>query len=126
MKTLIAIALGGAVGALARHFFAAQVMRWTGGGFPWGIFAANVLGSILMGILVHALTHLPEPMPALRAFLAVGMLGAFTTFSTFSLDIVLLIERGQLTAAAGYTLGSVVLSVLGLFGGMMAARAVFS
>ena len=126
MKTMIAIAAGGALGALARHFFAARVMRWTGGDFPWGIFAANVLGAILMGVLIHALTRLPEPMPALRAFLAVGVLGAFTTFSTYSLDIVLLIERGQIGAATSYALGSVVLSVAGLFGGMMAASAVLS
>lgn len=123
---VLAIAAGGALGALGRHFFAAQIMRWTGGDFPWGIFAANILGSILMGVLIHALTQLSEPMPALRAFLAVGVLGAFTTFSTYSLDIVLLIERGQIGAAALYALGSVVLSVAGLFGGMLAARAVMS
>lgn len=123
---VLAIAAGGALGALARHYFAAQVMRWTGGGFPWGIFAANVLGSFLMGVLVHALLQLPEPMPGLRAFLAVGVLGAFTTFSTFSLDIVLLIERGQLAQAFGYGAGSVGLAVLGLFAGMAVARVIFA
>jgi CrcB protein len=123
MKLVLAIAAGGALGAVARHLFAAHIMRWTGGGFPWGILAVNVLGSFLMGILVHALMHLPEPMPNLRAFLVVGVLGAFTTFSTYALDVVLLIERGELGAAAGYALASVVLSVGGLFAGMALARA---
>jgi len=122
MNMVFAIAAGGALGALGRHYFAQQVMRWTGDGFPWGIFATNVLGSCLMGVLVQALLHLPEPMPGLRAFLAVGVLGAFTTFSTFSLDVVLLIERGAFGAAAGYALGSVILSVLGLFAGMSVVK----
>ena len=126
MKTVLAIAAGGAFGAVARHYFAAQVMRWTGGGFPWGIFAANILGSFLMGVLIHALMHLPEPMPNLRAFLVVGVLGAFTTFSTFSLDVVLLIERGDYGPALGYTLGSVILSVLGLYAGMTLTKAVLA
>lgn len=124
MKTVLAIAAGGALGALARHYFAAQIMRWTAGGFPWGIFAANILGSFLMGVLVHALMHLPEPMPGLRAFLTVGFLGAFTTFSTYALDVVLLIERGQMALAAGYAIGSAVLAVLGLFSGMALAKMV--
>lgn len=125
MKMVLAIAAGGALGAVARHVFAAHVMRWTDGGFPWGIFAANVLGSFLMGVLVHLLMHLPEPMPNVRAFLVVGVLGAFTTFSTYSLDVVLLIERGQIGAAAGYALGTVVLSIGGLFAGMALSRMVW-
>lgn len=124
MKTVLAIAAGGALGALARHYFAAQIMRWTAGGFPWGIFVANILGSFLMGIVIHALTHLSEPMPGLKAFLTVGFLGAFTTFSTYALDIVLLIERGQVALAAGYAVGSAVLAVLGLIAGMALARMV--
>ncbi len=124
MKLILAIAAGGAIGAVARHFFAAQVMHLTGGGFPWGIFAANVLGSFLMGVLVHVFMHLAEPMPALRAFLAVGVLGAFTTFSTYSLDVVLLIERAQYGQAAFYAVGSAVLAILGLMGGMAVMRLV--
>lgn len=124
MNPIIAIAAGGALGALARHYFAAQVMRWTGDGFPWGIFITNILGSFLMGVLVQVFMNLAEPMPNLRAFLAVGVLGAFTTFSTFSLEVVSLLNRGQLGEAALYTLGSVCLAVLGLYAGMMLARAI--
>ena len=124
MNAVLAIAAGGALGALARHYFADQVMRWMAGGFPWGIFAVNVLGSILTGVAIHALTHISEPMPGLRAFLTVGFLGAFTTFSTYALDVVLLIERGQMALAAAYALGSAVLAVLGLIGGIAFARMV--
>ena len=126
MKTLLAIAAGGAVGALARHFFAAQIMRWMGTGFPWGIFAANILGSFLMGIVVQVFMNLSEPMPGLRAFIAVGVLGAFTTFSTYSLDIVLLMERGQWGLALIYALASVGLAVVGLMAGMALMRLVFA
>lgn len=127
MKMLIAIAAGGALGALGRHLFAAQVMRWTGsGGFPWGILACNVLGSAVMGFLIHWLATLPEPMPGLRAFLTVGVLGAFTTFSAYALDIVLLAEREEFGAAAGYAAGSVLFSVLGLLAGLALARAVLA
>lgn len=127
MKMLIAIAAGGAIGALGRHLLAGQVMRWTGvGGFPWGILACNVLGSVAMGFVIHWLARLPAPMPDLRAFLTVGVLGAFTTFSTYALDIVLLAERGQFGAAAGYAVGSVLLSVVGLLAGMALARGVMA
>lgn len=126
MKTLIAIGLGGAVGALARHFFAGWLTRLAGGGFPWGIFAANVLGSFLMGMLIAFLAHVDGVPQAVRAFLAVGVLGAFTTFSTFALETVVLIERGQAVQAAGYVGGSVLLAVLGLLAGQHLGRAVFA
>ena len=90
----------------------------------WGIFVTNGLGSFLMGVLVQGFMYLSEPMPNLRAFLTVGVLGAFTTFSTFSLEIVSLLNRGHLGMAALYTLGSVCLAVLGLYAGMMLARAI--
>ncbi len=122
MTNLLAIAFGGALGALGRHFLAHWVMGITGGGFPWGIFVTNVAGSFLMGVLVECFARFGAPFQEARAFLAVGVLGAFTTFSTFSLDTVLLIERGQLMAAAGYVLGSVVLAVGGLFAGMAVVR----
>ncbi|MGO1121167.1 fluoride efflux transporter CrcB [Rhodovibrionaceae bacterium A322] len=128
MGMIIAIACGGAVGALARHFFAAQITHIFGtGGFPYGIFAANILGSFLMGVLVECLLKLNAQFPLLhspevRGFLAVGLLGAFTTFSTFSLETVLLIERQQYLLAGVYVAGSVVLSVSGLFLGLWLMR----
>jgi CrcB protein len=126
MTQLFAIALGGALGALGRHFFAGWVHSAAGGGFPWGILAANILGSFLMGALVELFARFGAPFAEARAFLAVGVLGAFTTFSTFSLDVVLLIDRGHLVQAAGYVAGSVVLAVGGLYLGMALVRLIVS
>ena len=96
MQLILAIAAGGALGALARHFLAQQVMHLSGGGFPYGILAVNVVGCFLMGLLIEVSALVWQPGAALRAFLAVGFLGAFTTFSTFSLDVALLYERGEI------------------------------
>lgn len=124
MSQVLAIALGGAIGALGRHYLAGAVAQGLGHGFPWGILVVNVVGSFLMGVLVEAMARFGAPFAEARAFLAVGVLGAFTTFSTFSLDTVLLMERGQPLAALGYVLGSVVLAVGGLYGGLALVRAV--
>ena len=95
MPTILAIASGGAAGALLRHYLNSAITHiLPGSSFPWGIFVINVIGSFLLGILISLFAHFWEPPQAIKAFLTVGMLGAFTTFSTFSLDTVLLIERG--------------------------------
>jgi CrcB protein len=120
---LLAIAIGGAIGSLVRYFVAGAVQSAAWPGFPWGIFVVNVSGGFVMGIIVALgalkLTYTPE----IRAFLTVGILGGYTTFSTFSLDSVLLIERGALASAAAYVVGSAVLSILALFAGMWLIRA---
>ena len=126
MKLILAIAAGGACGAVARQFFAAQVMHWMGSGFPWGILAVNILGSFLMGVLIETMALVWSPAQEVRAFLIVGCLGAFTTFSTFAMDIVLLYERGQALGAAIYIASSVGLSVLALIGGLHLMRVVFA
>ena len=124
MKIILAIAAGGAFGAVARHFVSSQITHWLGSGFPWGILIVNVAGSFAMGVLVEASALVWSPSPELRAFLTVGLLGAFTTFSTFSLEVVLLYERGQMLLAAGYVASSVVLAVGGLFAGLALVRAI--
>ena len=124
MQVVFAIAAGGAVGALARHFLNSGVAHFMGTSFPWGIFVANILGSFLMGVMISTFAHLGNPSQALRAFLTIGMLGAFTTFSTFSLDSVTLIERGSYGPAAFYIIGSVALALAGLVAGMALMRAV--
>jgi len=126
MKLLLAIALGGAVGALGRHYAIAKVASILGHGFPFGTLAANVLGSFVMGVLVELMALAWSPSAELRAFLTVGVLGAFTTFSTFSLDVALLVERGQELNAAVYIAASVCLSVGGLFAGMYLLRHILS
>jgi fluoride exporter len=126
MNMILAIAAGGAVGAVGRHYAAAQIGQWMGHGFPWGIMIVNIVGSLCMGILVETLALMWSPSPETRAFLVVGVLGAFTTFSTFSLDVALLYERGQILPAALYIAGSVALSVLALFAGLALMRSLLT
>ena len=126
MKTLLAIALGGAVGAVGRHLEAAQVTPFFGTGFPFGTLTVNVIGSFVMGCLIETMALAWSPAPELRAFLTVGMLGAFTTFSTFSMEVVLFTERGQYIEVAAYVLASVALSVGGLFLGLHLVRTVIA
>jgi len=120
--TVAQVAAGGAIGASARYLASVAVMRALGPGFPWGTMLVNVVGSFLMGVLIVTLAHLGGTRFA--PFLAVGVLGGFTTFSSFSLDAVTLYERGAVAAAAGYVAGSVVLSLAALFAGLVVARAV--
>ncbi len=121
--SLAAVALGGAVGATARYLAIAMVTRAVPG-FPYGTLAVNVLGSLAMGILaVLLIDRLSDAPSRMAPFLLTGVLGGFTTFSAFSLDAVLLIERGRLAAAGGYVLASVALSLLGLWAGLSLARA---
>ena len=122
MKLILAIAAGGALGAVARHQVSATVMRLTGAGFPWGTVAVNVVGSFLMGVLIELMAQRLNVGMELRAFLTVGFLGAFTTFSTFSLDFATLFERGAGMAALGYAGISVVLAIVALFAGLAVMR----
>jgi CrcB protein len=118
MKLILVIAAGGALGAVARHFVNNQVTAWFGDGFPWGILTANVTGSFAMGLLIGLLELVWSPSQEVRAFVAVGFLGAFTTFSAFSLQVALLYERGQMALAALYIVASLALAIGALFAGL--------
>lgn len=122
MPTLIAVAAGGAIGAALRYLFAAQIGRLLGPGFPWGILATNIMGSFVMGVLVEGLALKWNLSPETRAFLTVGVLGGFTTFSSFSLDTVLLWQRGEIVPAALYVAASVCLSIAALVAGLLLVR----
>lgn len=126
MKLLAAIALGGAIGALGRHFVAVGMAAWLGHGFPWGTLAVNVVGSLVMGALIEIMALAWSPSIELRALLTVGLLGAFTTFSTFSLDVVTLYERGETGLVVMYVAASFILSVGALFAGMRLLRLVLA
>lgn len=134
MMMILAIALGGAVGALARYALAdrvnALVVPWMLGGplsgMPVGILACNIVGSLIMGVLVEIFSQSALATAELKAFAMVGLLGAFTTFSTFSLETVTLLQRGDLLKAGFYMAASVLFSVLGLYLGMLAAKAMTS
>jgi CrcB protein len=122
MTNLLAVALGGAIGAAARYLLAGQVGRWLGIAFPWGTLAVNVLGCFAMGLLVEWLALRWSASPAMRAFLAVGILGGFTTFSSFALDTATLAARQDYLATALYVAGSVALSILAFYAGMFLVR----
>ncbi len=120
--TALAVMAGGALGALARYLLAGQVTRIVGVGFPWGTLVVNVLGALVMGVLVEMMALHWSVSQAMRAFLTVGVLGGFTTFSAFSLEMANLLERGAYGPAFLYALGSVVLCVAFVFLGMFVVR----
>lgn len=122
MKILLSVALGGAVGASARYLVGGLVGTWMGGGFPWVTLAVNILGSLILGVFIELSALAWSPSAALRAFIAVGVLGGFTTFSAFSLDVVLLAERGRLEWAALYALVSMTLAIGALVVGLRLTR----
>jgi fluoride exporter len=121
MGTVLAVGVGGGLGALARYYIAGWVQP-AGAAFNWGIFVVNVTGGLLMGMIVEASALKLNLSPELRSFLTVGILGGYTTFSTFSLDSALLLQKGQYGLAAAYVMGSVILSILALFAGLWIAR----
>ncbi|WP_293676692.1 fluoride efflux transporter CrcB [uncultured Phenylobacterium sp.] len=123
MLNLLLVAGGGAAGAVMRHLLGAQAMRAFGTGWPYGTFAANVVGGLLMGVLVGVLAFRGgADQEKWRLLLGVGVLGGFTTFSSYSLEVVLMIQRREWVSAAAYSLGSVVLSVAALFAGLFLLR----
>jgi len=126
MNLVIAIAAGGAIGAVLRHYAGLLVLSLIGFSFPWGTLGVNVIGSFFMGVLITYFAEVWNPSAEIRAFLTVGLLGAFTTFSAFSLDFVNLWQRGDVISAMGYVLVSVILSILALFAGMFLVRQVIA
>ena len=126
MHMLMLVCAGGAIGAGTRHMINLWFIARGLAGFPWATFAINVTGSLLMGLAIGLIAARANPSPELRAFIATGILGGYTTFSAFSLDVWQLLERNQLTAACGYVLGSVVLSILALTAGLAAAKWIMS
>ncbi|HFD79433.1 MAG TPA: fluoride efflux transporter CrcB [Gammaproteobacteria bacterium] len=122
MTEVLAIAGGGAVGALLRYWVSTGVYALAGRAFPWGTLTVNVLGSLVMGFLYVWLIERTLSGSALRAFVLIGLLGAFTTFSTFSLETFNLLEAGQAGRALMNVLLSVLLCVLAAALGAIVAR----
>lgn len=117
MRILLYIAVGGAAGAIARYGLAGWVHSRAGFQFPWGTLVVNVLGSFLIGVALRWLDA-STATPAVRAAITIGLLGSFTTFSTFSYEAVTLLQDAEWQKAAGYVLGSVLLGIAAVYAGM--------
>ena len=126
VQELLAVAAGGVIGAVARYLVYVAVGHLLGTGFPYATLIVNVVGSFAMGALIETMALVWSTSTAMRLFLATGILGSFTTFSTFSLDFALLFERRAWVACAIYTIASVVLSIAALFAGLYLMRRVLA
>jgi CrcB protein len=122
-QLILAVAIGGAIGSVARYLVGIGSGKLFGIGFPWGTLVINVTGSFLIGAFVGLFATKWDLPQVARVFLTVGICGGYTTFSTFSLDAWYLIERGQMAASTAYVLGSVVLSVAAFFAALHLIRA---
>ncbi len=122
MNIIFSISVGAVIGALSRHYIMIGVARVLGTAFPWGTLLINVLGSLLMGVLIELLALKFSFSQEIRSLLTVGILGSFTTFSTFSLDAALLIQRGDIALAASYIFASVLVGIGALFIGIYLVR----
>ena len=123
---LLAVAAGGAIGAVGRYILVSGTALWLGSGFPFGIVIVNSVGSFLLGVLLEVSALVWSAPQELRAFLIVGFLGAFTTFSAFSFEAMTLFQRGEPWGGALYVSGSVILGIIGLISGMAVVRVILA
>ncbi len=124
LTVYMAIAAGGALGAITRYWLANLVQASNSSAFPAGTFAVNALGSLLIGLCFVLLMDKAQLTETWRALLMIGFLGAMTTFSTFSLDALLLLQQGHYNTALVYTVGSLVVCLAATFAGMQLAKLV--
>jgi CrcB protein len=123
MTPYLLVGLGGGLGAMLRYGYGSLAGRLWPSDFPHGTMIINIVGSLAMGLLVGILARaLPAGQESIRLFVAVGVLGGFTTFSSFSLDAIAMIERGQVGLALLYVLGSVVVGIAALYVGLLLTR----
>ncbi|MEP7240690.1 MAG: fluoride efflux transporter CrcB [Devosia sp.] len=123
MNAYLLVAAGGALGSMARYGTGVLVGRLWPGSFPLGTMLINIAGSLLMGLFIGLLVRTtPSWQADGRLFVAVGILGGFTTFSSFSLDAIAMLERGEWGPALLYVLVSVVVGIAALYGGLVLMR----
>jgi CrcB protein len=123
MALTLWIALGGALGAVLRHGLNIGIAKLAGNDFPWHTMLINISGSFVMGLLISLMALRWNVSTEIRAFLTTGILGGYTTFSAFSLDFAVLVERKAYALAGAYALGSVIPSLVAIFLGMALVRA---
>lgn len=122
-RTLVAVALGGSIGSVLRYAVGFAVAQRWGAGFPWGTLLINVTGSLVIGFVAEiSQTTAFGITPLARVFMTVGVLGGYTTFSSFAYDSITLAREGAAPLSLGYVLGTVVLGICAAYAGMLAAR----
>jgi len=124
VRQLTAVAIGGAAGAVMRWLMASGIQKMAGGAFPWGTFAVNALGSFLLGFLFVWLIERSTASDLVRLAITVGFMGAFTTFSTYSLESIRLLQEGAFSLAFGNIAGQVVVCLLLTWLGIQLARVI--
>ena len=124
ISTIVMVGVGGALGAMARFGVNHGSVQLFGHGFPWATMIVNILGSFLMGIMIAKFSTMDHVSNEMRSLIITGFLGAFTTFSTFSLDFITMWERGEMIQAFGYMLISVIASITALMFALWLMRGV--
>lgn len=122
MFQILAIAIGGALGAVSRYIIIGLITDWLGKNFPYGTLAVNVIGSFFIGVLYVIVVQKMHVSPELKSIMVVGFLGAFTTFSTFSLEAFNFINEGLVLNAITYILSSVILCIMSVWAGVSVAK----
>lgn len=123
MLNIVLVAVGGAFGSVCRYLTGILMTRLMGPAFPWGTITVNIVGSFAIGLLTELVARRFDASLEMRLLLVVGILGGFTTFSSFSLDTVALIEKGAVSSAVIYVFSSVVISLMATFAGFAVGRA---
>ena len=121
---IVAVSIGGSLGAVGRLLIHNFIGQMFGQGFPFGTIFVNILGSFCLGVLIEGFSNIYAVTPEIRAFFVIGVLGSFTTFSTFSFDFVALWIRDEFLLACVYMLGSVLLGIIGSLSGTLITRAI--
>ena len=123
MNHILLVAIGGALGSVGRYLTGLATLRLFGPGYPWGTLTVNLVGGLAIGIFAELIARRFDGSAELRLFIITGILGGFTTFSAFSLEVTAMAERGDYLTALGYVLVSVALSVTAVFAGLALVRA---
>ena len=123
MLNIILVAVGGAIGSVARYLTGQYALRQFGPGFPWGTLAVNIVGSLAIGIFAELIARRFSAPQEWRLFIITGFLGGFTTFSAFSLDVTVMFDRGDVLLALTYVAASLLVSLFAVFAGLALMRA---
>ena len=125
MSNILLVAIGGAIGSVGRYCVGLWATRLAGPNFPWGTLTVNVVGAFAIGLLVEMVARRFDASNEMRAFIVTGILGGFTTWSSFTLDTMVLLERGEVGLSALYLLASLLVSFAAIFAGLALGRALF-